>query len=67
MHQGDVSVSVKNVDLICLRKNITIRNMGDRTIETDGRKFLLDAPKLVDIDRRDRTPNYRDIFQLGPD
>jgi hypothetical protein len=38
-----------------------------RTIETDGCKLLLDALKLIGIGGRDRVPNYRGIFQLGPD
>jgi hypothetical protein len=41
--------------------------MGEKTIKTDGRKILLDALKLIGIDGRDRVPNYRGIFQLGPD
>jgi hypothetical protein len=35
--------------------------------ETDIRKLLQDALKLVGIGKRDRIPNYRGIFQLGPD
>jgi hypothetical protein len=33
--------------------------MKEKTINTDGRKFLLDALKLVGISRRDRIPSYR--------
>jgi hypothetical protein len=38
-----------------------------KTIKTDGRKLLLDALKLIGIGGRDRVPNCRGIFQLGPD
>jgi hypothetical protein len=38
-----------------------------KTIKTDGRKLLLDALKLIDISRSDGFPNYRGIFQFGPD
>jgi hypothetical protein len=38
-----------------------------KTIETDGRKLLLDALKLIGISRSDGVPNYRGIFQLGTD
>jgi hypothetical protein len=41
--------------------------MRGKTVKTDGRKLLLDALKLVGIDRCDRIPNYRGIFQLDPD
>jgi hypothetical protein len=41
--------------------------MKEITIVTDGRTLLLDALKLVGIGRRDRIPNYRGIFQLGPE
>jgi hypothetical protein len=40
--------------------------MREKTIKTDGHKYLLDALKLVGISGRDRIPNYRGIFQLGP-
>jgi hypothetical protein len=42
-------------------------NRKEKTIETEGGKLLLEALKLVGIGRRDRTPNYRGVFQLGPD
>jgi hypothetical protein len=41
--------------------------MRDKMIKTDGRKLLLDVLKLFGIGGRDRVPNYRGIFQLGPD
>jgi hypothetical protein len=65
VHQGDVSVFVKNVDLIYLRQKYK-EHEREKTTETDGRKLLLDALKLVGIGGRDRIPNYRSIFQLGP-
>jgi hypothetical protein len=40
---------------------------GEETIKTDGWKILLDALKLIGISERDRVPNYRRIFQFGPD
>jgi hypothetical protein len=40
--------------------------MKVKTIEREGRKLLQDALKLVGIGRLD-IPNYRGIFQLGPD
>jgi hypothetical protein len=33
----------------------------------DDKKLLLDALKLIGISRTDVVPNYRGIFQLGPD
>jgi hypothetical protein len=36
--------------------------MREKTIETEGRKLLMDALKLVGISRRDRIPNYSGIF-----
>jgi hypothetical protein len=42
-------------------------NMREKTIKTDGRKLLLDALKLIGISGRNKVPNYRGIFQLGPD
>jgi hypothetical protein len=56
---NDASFYVKNVDLI-----LTIWKMKEKTIETDGRKLLLDGLKLGGIGRRDRIPNYRGIFQF---
>jgi hypothetical protein len=41
--------------------------MREKTIKTDGCKLLLDALKLFGISGCDRIPNYRGIFQLGPD
>jgi hypothetical protein len=41
--------------------------MREKTIKTDGRKLLLDVLKLIGIGGRDRVPNYRGIFHLGPD
>jgi hypothetical protein len=38
-----------------------------KVIETEERKLLLDALKLVGIGRRDNIPNYRGTFQPGPD
>jgi hypothetical protein len=35
--------------------------------DRNGRKLLLDALKLIGISGRDTIPNYRGIFQLGPD
>jgi hypothetical protein len=57
MDRGDVSVYVKECRL----------NMrGRKTTERVGRKLLLDALKFVGISGRDRVPNYRGVFQLGP-
>jgi hypothetical protein len=67
MHQVDVSVYVKNVHLTSLRKNDNYMEHRGKTTETDGRKLLLDTLKLVGIAKRDRIPNYRGIFQPGPD
>jgi hypothetical protein len=64
--QCDVSVYVKNVDLIYLRQKYNYREHEENTIKT-GCKLLLDALKLTGISRRDVIPNYRGIFQLGPD
>jgi hypothetical protein len=36
MHQGDVSVYVKNVDLISLRKKYNYMEHEGKTTETDG-------------------------------
>jgi hypothetical protein len=36
--------------------------MREKTIETDGRKLLLDALKLIGISGRDRLPNYVKLF-----
>jgi hypothetical protein len=33
--------------------------MREKTIKTDGHKFLLDALKLAGISRRDKIPYYR--------
>jgi hypothetical protein len=66
MHHGDVSVYVKNVDLIYLSKSVTIRNIRGKTAQKDRRKFLLDALKLVGIGRRDGIPKYRAVLKLGP-
>jgi hypothetical protein len=41
--------------------------MRGKTIETDGRKLLLDKIKLIGISGHDIVPNYLGIFQLGPD
>jgi hypothetical protein len=38
-----------------------------KAIETDERKLLLDALKLIGITGRDGVPRYRGIFQIGPD
>jgi hypothetical protein len=64
VHRGYVSVYVKNVDLISPGQQW---NMREKTIKTDGRKLLLDALKLIGISGRNRVPDYRGIFQLGPD
>jgi hypothetical protein len=37
-----------------------------KTIKTEGRKLLLDALKLFGISQSDGVPNYRGIFELGP-
>jgi hypothetical protein len=67
MHQGDVSVYVKIVGLISLRHQYKYMEHEAKNDKTDGRKLLLDALKLIDISRRHGVPNYRGIFQLGPD
>jgi hypothetical protein len=68
MHEGDVSFYVMNADFIPLRQKYNcMEREGTETIETDGRKLLLDALKFVGIGRCDRIPNYPCIFQLGPD
>jgi hypothetical protein len=36
--------------------------MREKHDKTDGCKLLLDALKLVVMDRHDRIPNYRGIF-----
>jgi hypothetical protein len=36
--------------------------MKEKTIETDGRKLLLDVLKPVGLSRRDIVPNYGGIF-----
>jgi hypothetical protein len=41
--------------------------MKEKNIKTGGRKLLLVALNLIGISGRDRVPNYRGIFQLGPD
>jgi hypothetical protein len=41
--------------------------MREKAVKADGRKLLLDGLKLIGISGRDRVPNYRGIFQLGPD
>jgi hypothetical protein len=33
--------------------------MREKTIETDGQNLLLDALKLIGINRRDRVSNYQ--------
>jgi hypothetical protein len=43
-----------------------MRNIKEKTIETDGPKLLLDAPKHVGIGRLGRIPNYSGIIQPGP-
>jgi hypothetical protein len=55
------------VDLISLKQQYKYTEHEAKTIETDGRKLLLDALKLIGISGRDRVPKYRGIFQLGPD
>jgi hypothetical protein len=68
VHQGGVSVYVKNADLISLRHQCKyMEHKVKKTIKTDGRKFLLDALKLMGISRSDRVPHYRGIFQFGPE
>jgi hypothetical protein len=67
MHQYDVSFYVKNVDSIYVRQQYNNMKHEGRTIKTDGGKLLLDALKLIGISRRDRVPNYRGIFKLGPE
>jgi hypothetical protein len=65
VHEGDVSVYVNDVDLISLSQKHNSKEHEGKTIERDGRVFLLGAVKLVGIGRRERIPNYRGIFQLG--
>jgi hypothetical protein len=59
-----VSFDVKNVHLISLRQNHNYKENEGKMIDTDEGKLLLDAFKLVGIDRRDRIPNCRGLFQL---
>jgi CCR4-NOT transcriptional regulation complex NOT5 subunit len=66
-HQADVSFYVMDVDIISLRQKLNYMEHEGKTIETERRKFLLDALKLIVISGRDRVPNYRGIFQLEPD
>jgi hypothetical protein len=51
VHQGGVSVYVKIVDSISLRHQYKYMEHMGKTIETDGRKLLLHAPKLIGISR----------------
>jgi hypothetical protein len=41
--------------------------MGVKTIKTDRLKLLLEALNLIGISGHKGVPNYRGIFQLGPD
>jgi hypothetical protein len=66
-HQGDVSLYVKNVDSISLRQKNNYKKHEGKTTEADRRKLLLNALKLVGINGRDKFPDYRGAFQLGPD
>jgi hypothetical protein len=66
-HQDDVSFYVKNVDLISLRQKYKYKEHEGKMTETDRCKLLLDALKLIGISGRDRVPDYRGVFQLGPD
>jgi hypothetical protein len=67
MHQGDVSVYVKNLDLISLRQQYKYMENERKNNRNRERELLVDALKLTGIGRRDRIPNYRGIFQRGPD
>jgi hypothetical protein len=55
--QSGVSVYVTSVDLISLRHQYKYMEHKGKTIETDGRKLLLDALKLIGISRIDGVPN----------
>jgi hypothetical protein len=60
VHQGDVSVYIKNVE--------GESKEHDGKNDTNRRaKLSLDALKLVGVGGHDRIPNYRRIFQLGRD
>jgi hypothetical protein len=65
-HQGHVSVNVKNVDLINLRQQDKYMEHEGK-YDKNGRKILLDPLKVIGISGRDGVPNYRGIFQIGPD
>jgi hypothetical protein len=56
VREGDVSFYVMNVDLISLRQKYNYKE-HERTkpIETDGRKLILDALKLIAISGRDKS------------
>lgn len=57
MHQGHVSVYVKNADLISLSNSISsiyMKHEG-KTIKTDGHKVMLNALKLIGICGRDES------------
>jgi hypothetical protein len=41
--------------------------MKEETVEIDGRKLHLDELKLAGICRLYKIPNFRGIFQLGPE
>jgi hypothetical protein len=67
VHQRDVYDCVKKADLISLRQKYSYKEHEAKTIGNPGRKLLLDVLKFVGITRSDGVPNYRGIFQLGPD
>jgi hypothetical protein len=64
LHQGDISVYVKNIDLISLRQKYYYKEHEGKTMEKEGHKLLLDGLKLAGINKRDNIPKYRDISQL---
>jgi hypothetical protein len=68
MHQDDIIVYAKIVDLISLRHQYKyMEHEGGEKVKSDEHKLLLDALKLIGISGSDRIPNYQSIFQLGPD
>jgi hypothetical protein len=66
VNQGDVSVYVKNVNLTYLTQKYNYKE-HEGNPDRNRRKLLLDALKLLVIGRLNRIPNFRGMFQLGPD
>jgi hypothetical protein len=66
VYQGGVSVYIKIVDILSLRQKYKDKEHEEEN-DKNRRKLLLDALKLTGISRSDTVPNYRGIFQAGPD